>query len=232
MTWFVRCAASTHPSLRLRVTWLHFLNQIHILHVWPALRISCLMVPLSASSHVSCYNHLLHTQPCSSLLCWVTTTRSTTVSINAVIDSENTAWRSSHRRLWTGWRRRRRRSGPKGETWEARVVPTELVPCCTPVGGVNRRRYGGWSPWTLVKIKLVQPSLSQHDTRAEPESTSAASLPGFHYNALLYSSDMMHSGPVACSGEQQASARARFQRAEPQFQQSPWKFLHFSQEKL
>lgn len=50
--------------------------------------------------------------------------------------------------------------------------------------------------------KLVQPSLSQHDrytTRAEPESANTASHPGFHYNALLHSNDMMRSGSVACS---------------------------------
>lgn len=72
--------------------------------------------------------------------------------------------------------------------------------------------------------KLVQPSLSQQDrytTRAKPESADAASHPVFHYNALLYSNDMMRSGSVTCPGERQASPRARFQRAEPQFQQSP-----------
>lgn len=88
---------------------------------------------------------------------------------------------------------------------EKREVPTELVQCCTPAGGVNRRRYGGWSPWMLVKIKHTNWFNHLHHnktvktTRVKPESANAASHPGFHYRALLYSNDMMHSGSVTCS---------------------------------
>lgn len=79
----------------------------------------------------------------------------------------------------------------------------------------------------LVKIKhtnwfnRLYHSMTDTQLELNQSQQNTASHPGFHYNALLYSNDMMRSGSVACSGERQASARARFQRAEPQFQQSP-----------